>query len=330
MMQSVFSIFLAALALVQVAVAPAAEAAVNSGLTGTLVFQEYNGGMIYLYDLESKELTTLTDGYDPALSPDGSTVAFIRYGGEQGLYLIDADGTDVRRIYGGSRDLRAPSWSPDGQYIVFSRVNGEDRCRQVGPRCVPDRPGLEDFPLVILDKRGLSRVNTDGGEFQDIPTMESATASDWNAAGIVYAAAEGLQITAEAPDSASRSLLDARNNSAQDPDWQPGGGRIVFQRKEGTHWEIFSVNPDGSGLTALTRPVSVLVKTLPQNVSPAWSPDGRHIVYLSNRDATNSAGAWHLWVMDADGSNQRMLAPGVLGKIEFRYDTSVDQMVGWS
>ena len=226
--------------------------------------------------------------------------------------------------------MRAPSWSPDGSYIVFSRVNGEDRCRQMGPRCVPDRAGLEDFPLVILDKRGLSRVNTDGGDFQDIPTMETANAPDWNTAGIVYAAAEGLQITAEESNNASRSLLDARNYSAQDPDWQPGGGRIIFQRKEGTHWEIFSVNPDGSGLTALTRPVSVLVKTLPQNVSPAWSPDGRSIVYLSNRDATNSAGAWRLWVMNADGSNQRLLDPDVLGQIEFRYDTSADQMVGWS
>lgn len=330
MTHSMLSLVVAILALLQPAVAPAAQAARADGLTGVLVFQQYNGGMIYLYSLESKTLRSLTTGYDPALSPDGSTVAFIRYGGEQGLYLIDADGTDERRIYGGSRDLRAPSWSPDGQRIVFSRVHGEEYCRQVGPRCVPDRPGLENFPLVIMDKRGLSSVNTDGGDFHDIPAMESATASDWNEAGIVYAAAEGIQVTAEQTDSATRSLLDARNSSAQDPDWQPGGGRIIFQRKEGTHWEIFSVNPDGSDLKALTRPISVLVKTLPQNVSSAWSPDGRHIVYLSNRDATNSAGAWHLWVMDADGSNQRMLDPSVLGKIEFRYDTSVDQMVSWS
>jgi Tol biopolymer transport system component len=330
MKDAVSGIILAVLAFLQLAVPPAAQAARADGLTGVLVFQEHNGGMIYLYDLESKTLKALTTGYDPALSPDGSTVAFIRYGGEQGLYLIGADGTDERRIYGGSRDLRAPSWSPDGQYIAFSRVTGEEYCRQMGPRCVPDRSGLEDFPLVILDKRGLSRVNTDGGDFQDIPTMETATASDWNAAGIVYAAAEGLQITAEQPNSTTRSLLDARNYSAQDPDWQPGGGRIIFQRKEGTHWEIFSVNPDGSGLTALTRPASVLVKTLPQNVSPAWSPNGRHIVYLSNRDASNSAGAWHLWVMNADGSSQHQLDPEVLGQIEFRYDTSVDQMVAWS
>ena len=326
----ILNVTLAILTFVKLAVAPAAADSRISGLTGTLVFQEHNGGMIYIYDLASKQLRELSNGYDPALSPDGNTVAFIRYGGEQGLYLIDADGTNERRIYGGSRDLRAPSWSPDGKYIVFSRVNGEDRCRQMGPRCVPDRSGLEDFPLVILDKRGLSRVNIDGGDFQDIPTMETANTPDWNIAGIVYAAAEGLQITAEQPDSASRSLLDARNYSAQDPDWQPGGGRIIFQRKEGTHWEIFSISPDGSGLTALTRPISVLVKTLPQNVSAAWSPDGRTIVYLSNRDATGSAGAWRLWVMNADGSNQRPLDPDVLGQIEFNYETSADQMVAWS
>jgi Tol biopolymer transport system component len=330
MLNYVLNVTIALLTLLQLALAPAAAASKTSGLTGTLVFQDHNGGTIYLYDLAGKKLKALTEGYDPALSPDGSTVAFIRYGGEQGLYLIDANGMNERRIYGGSRDLRAPSWSPDGSYIVFSRVNGEDRCRQMGPRCVPDRPGLEDFPLVIVDKRDLSRVNTDGGDFQDIPTMETANAPDWNTAGIVYAAAEGLQITAEAPNSATRSLLDARNYSAQDPDWQPNGGRIVFQRKEGTHWEIFAVNPDGSGLTALTRPVSVLVETLPQNVSPAWSPDGSSIVYLSNRDAKNSAGAWRLWVMNADGSNQRLLDPDVLGKIEFDYETSADQMVGWS
>jgi Tol biopolymer transport system component len=116
MKDAVSGIILAVLAFLQLAVPPAAQAARADGLTGVLVFQEHNGGMIYLYDLESKTLKALTTGYDPALSPDGSTVAFIRYGGEQGLYLIGADGTDERRIYGGSRDC-APGWSPDG-YIV--------------------------------------------------------------------------------------------------------------------------------------------------------------------------------------------------------------------
>ncbi|MDH4136390.1 MAG: hypothetical protein OEW09_06700, partial [Anaerolineae bacterium] len=43
---------------------------------------------------------------------------------------------------------------------------------------------------------------------------------------------------------------------------------------------------------------------------PAWSPDGRSIALLSDRD-----GAWAIWVMNADGSNQRKLfnLDGTLG-----------------
>jgi Tol biopolymer transport system component len=74
----------------------------------------------------------------------------------------------------------------------------------------------------------------------------------------------------------------------------------------------------------------VLVDELPQNVSPAWSPDGRSIVYLSNREADGSAGKWRIWVMDADGGNQHPLDPDILGQVEFRYDNSADQMIDWS
>src|SRR5690606_102177 len=46
-----------------------------AGLSGTLVFQSSNGGTIYVYQLESGELYPLTGGMDPAISPDGRTVA---------------------------------------------------------------------------------------------------------------------------------------------------------------------------------------------------------------------------------------------------------------
>ncbi|MEZ4770081.1 MAG: hypothetical protein R2844_16825 [Caldilineales bacterium] len=315
------------------------RASSGSGLTGRLVFQDVPGGMIYVYDLESQTLRTLTGGFDPALSPDGKTVAFTRQGGEQGLYLIDIndcqnDGCDAgvneRLIYSGSEELRAPDWSPDGQYIVFSRVSGHTYCRQVGPLCVPDRPGLEDFPLITMDKRGLSRVDYDGNNYRDIVALETANAPDWTDAGIVYESKDGIQITADAPEADNSLLLGGWEYRYEDPAWQPGGGRIVFQSKEGSHAEIYAVNADGSGLTPLTRPLNGLADELPQNVSPAWSPDGRSIVFLSNRDENNSAGQWRLWVMDADGGNQRLLDPEVLGQISFRYDNHADQMADWS
>jgi Tol biopolymer transport system component len=60
-------------------------------------------------------------------------------------------------------------------------------------------------------------------------------------------------------------------------------------------------------------------------VAPAWSPDGQHIVYISNRNSIESAGAWHFWVMDADGSNQRRLPVD----LPLDYTFSAEQMISW-
>jgi uncharacterized protein YraI len=295
------------------------------GLSGRLVFQSAPGGMIYVYDLATGALAELTGGFDPAISPDGRTVAFTRIGGDNGLYLIDIDGQNERRIYAGGEQLRGPAWSPDGQWIAFVRIAGDFPCRDVGfGLCLPDAEGfLDSFPLVAQPEWGLSRVDINGEQYRDLPALTSVQAPDWGTGGIVYQANTGLEITADQPDATTRSVVNEPFH--QDPAWQPESDRIVFQRREGSHWELFSINADGSGLAALTKPVTTLVDELPSNVAPAWSPDGQWIVYLSNRNDENSAGEWRLWVMDAGGGNQRPLP--VTTPIEYTFGN--EQVVAW-
>jgi hypothetical protein len=340
-----------------------AQRTAPTGLRGKMVIQTGWGGTFYLYNLASGALQALGGGFDPAISPDGSAIAYTREDNETGVYIINSDGSNDRQIFGERQTLRSPKWSPDGKWLVFSRADGTYKCRDLGffglcpsdsqlasqaphihlkpnqlpPNCDANcQKAIEEgirkeiggkivsqFDPVSKPNWTIARIGVNGEDYRDLPVLNSALAPDWNAAGIVYQSAGGLQKVTDTADAQSQRVIF--DSYLFDPDWQPGGGRIVFQSKQGSHWEIFTVNPDGSGLTALTHPETTLVDELPSNVSPAWSPDGQAIVYLSNRDENNNAGRWRVWVMNADGSNQHPLPVD----LPITYNFAGEQMVDW-
>ncbi|HHY54936.1 MAG TPA: SH3 domain-containing protein [Chloroflexi bacterium] len=320
----------------QSAATPAVMRTGATGLTGTLVFQDGRGS-IYAYDLARGEVRFLASGFDPAISRDGSKVVYL---GSDGIHSINIDGSGDRLAFASSDLITSPKWSPDGERIVFSRIIGEYKCWQTEffgcltlrelrqrfpfvPPALLQKIFLSEYERVAFPNFGLTRVNAQGEDFRDIAALDSAQAPDWNEDGIVYQSKAGIEITQDTPDGATRSVQ--WGNWDWDPAWAPNGGPIVYQSREGSHWEIFRINPDGSGVVALTRPVTTLVDQLPSNVAPAFSPDGKQIVYLSNRRDDNEAGPWRLWVMNADGSNQRPLPID----IEINYGFGGEQVVSW-
>jgi dipeptidyl aminopeptidase/acylaminoacyl peptidase len=94
----------------------------------------------------------------------------------------------------------------------------------------------------------------------------------------------------------ARRLTDMKRSS-YDPVWSPTGERIAFVSTESGNDEIYTISPDGSDLRRLTW------NTWEWDKHPSWSPDGKQIVFYSNRES----GRTQLWVMNADGSNQRQL-----------------------
>lgn len=106
-------------------------------------------------------------------------------------------------------------------------------------------------------------------------------------------------LTACLPDDGISGLLpDPIRPVTADP--TPG---IVFvtlrhvERNIGLHqnWELYLVQPDGTGLTRLTENDRV-------DTSPSWSPDGRQIAFRSRVDGSSD-----IFVMDANGQNWRNL-----------------------
>jgi len=111
----------------------------------------------------------------------------------------------------------------------------------------------------------------------------------------------------------------------RDPDVSPDGRSIVFQREGELSSEIFVGRADGSGLRRLTHPVpGCLPDTGTCDREPAWTPDGRHVVFSRESgtiaaDEENAA----IYMMRADGSGLRRLTQLELPGNGFDYDPQV-------
>lgn len=79
----------------------------------------------------------------------------------------------------------------------------------------------------------------------------------------------------------------------------PGkNGQIAFSSNWDGNYNIYTIRTDGSGLTRLTD-------DLRGDVEPRWSPDGAHIAFMRSEPGT--PWGYSLYVMNADGSGQRLL-----------------------
>jgi Tol biopolymer transport system component len=93
------------------------------------------------------------------------------------------------------------------------------------------------------------------------------------------------------------ALLTA--TAGADPHGPGALGRLAFAIKDASGVSnIYSVRPDGSGLTRLTN-------TPARDLCPDYSRDGRLIAFCSSR-----SGAFQIWAMNADGSNVHMVTDG--------------------
>ena len=230
---------------------------------------------------------------NPAWSPDGRAIAFVQKkctGGrrdppcatayETSLYVVNADGSGLRRLTTRRARLFNPSWSADGTTIRYGR----------------------------------SLVNADGSGSSELP-RNVPLAGAWSPDGQRIAVVQVAHSFAETrnPTKLGLFVMNADGSNARrvaakatwgEPAWSPDGRRIAFRRydrqpqvvpgrvvRSAGPSDLFVVNADGSGLRRLTRNAENLRWF-------AWSPDGRTIAFLRNGE---------VYIVKADGSGERRL-----------------------
>jgi Tol biopolymer transport system component len=122
----------------------------------------------------------------------------------------------------------------------------------------------------------------------------------------------------------------------QSPVFSPDGARIAVTYRQHDHWDIHVLNRDGDGRVRLTEtPWRVIGDQRVQgeeprlwnNLAPAWSPDGTHIAFLTDRTAS---GQLEIWIMDMDGTNQRPLFPAwLLNGLDLSYNGLEASSLAW-
>jgi TolB protein len=303
---------------------------------GKVVFSSRRDGNweIYVVNANGSGQQNLTrnparDGL-PAWSPDARKIAFVRHH-ERGdsVWVMNADGSGQRMC---ARRGNSPAWSPDGRKIAFTNAAGifamnpdgsEHRrlARGVGGRTASLvwSPDGRRLALLADGENGdfnfnLYVVNTDGSGPRNVTHGGGVSDPAWSPDGRKIAFVRDRNDNADVfvvnADGSGPRRLTRTPASDSAPAWAPDGQKIVFVSNRGGTYEVYVMNADGSGQRALgARTVGgrgqFRGEVAAPDDAPAWSPDGRKIAFVSNRDGTHE-----VYVMNADGSGQLRLTRG--------------------
>lgn len=339
-------------------------AAVSGNGSGKLVFQTHSGSDIYVIDANGTGLQRITNGIDPQLSPDGTQIAFTRWEPRYELFTINLDGTNERAWTHGWLKMKSPTWSADGSSLTFSWQNGGRLDAEQVRKNLADLDQGESVRIptqaVGVDVENnileytipadafwfLKQVNLNTGEFKDLITERHSYGPTGHPSQpnlVIYRGDRGIALHDAATDSDQVITTDPRDHT---PVISPDGSKIAVSYWQDGHWEIHTMNIDGSNRQRLTKtPLRVLAdKTklvsaevmgkerlvAPENpawnnAAPTWSPDGSQIAFVTDR-----TGQWKIWLMNADGTNQRpMFSNGALDGIPLQYDGVDERMLSW-
>ena len=248
-------------------------------ITGTV--QQRSIKEIYISDYDGENQRRVTTGRTlniaPRWSPDGRSIAYTSYRrGGANLFISNIFAGTLDEVTKGDKvgENWLPAWSPDGTRLAFSTT----------------RDGNPEIYIVNRDGSGLRRLTTNPS-IDITPTWspsgtQIAFTSDRSGTPQIYVVGvDGLNISKKT----SESYCDR-------PTWSPAPfNEIAYAARSGPGFDIRVLDLSTGATKSLTFGEGT-------NESPAFSPNGRHIVFTSTR-----SGKTQVFTMARDGKNVRQI-----------------------
>lgn len=220
-------------------------------------------GKLMLVNVRTGSVRHFLRAYQATWSPDGRRVAFAGrgQGGPGDLFLVDADGRNLRRLtHSDDIEEHDPVWSPDGKrlaYFAQDQALTQDDLMVLSLSTGVSASILRGRPL-----KGRLEWSPDGRKF--------AFATSW-------AAGHGVHVI----DATSGKAVDAWLGQKY-PVWSPDGSSVAFVFTENEQTQLMVAKGDGSGARVLYRgEKDIGVGDI------AWSPNGHTLAFRHGAGSVN-------------------------------------------
>lgn len=256
------------------------------GITMTrIVFSRSTGegSDLYAVDYDGAGLLRLTANrvlnLCPSWSPDGTRIAFTSYREhEQGLFMLDTTTGQVKQIISQSGLNFGADWRPDGEELLVSLSRGGN------PEIYRIRPdGRVIKRLTVAKSIEISPSWSPGG--RDLVFTSDRTGTP--------------QLYIIDSDGAGRRRLTFEGRYNDSAAWSPRGDKVAYATREGNITQIVVMKSTGEDRRVVTD------DRWRNCEDPSWAPDGRHLVFASDR-----SGLFKLYVYDDEEGSFRQLTFG--------------------
>ena len=186
------------------------------------------------------------------------------------VYMMEDNGSNVRRVTSPSFYDRAPHWFPDGKRILFERDWSQGNGAVFNTEFyIIDANGRNEHRFMANHPTDLALALSPDGK-------QVAFASERSGEREIY--------TYHLKSEHLERLTDNRDTGAQSRrmDWSPDGRKIAYEHESVEGDDVWIMNADGSGKRRFSPP-EFDANTFLFRGAPRWSPSGTYIMYTEHR-----------------------------------------------